>query len=412
MQDGYIFISYSREDTDEVFLIVEELKALGATCWIDRNGVESGSGVTSSLRKAIEDATVFLFMLSDRSANSEWAMDELEEAKEDKVKVIPVVLKDVKLKKTEASEGMKDFLFKNRRFDRIDYYEPYQKEKLFINLSTWLNLKEKTPKNSNTRIDNLQIQRLREELLSELSEIVSSDNIYKGFKEAFSKDLGCAIARKIKETVSDIKNLPKGDAQTITRSKVNDIIKNSISSLVAGYKDKTIEYVNDTINLEFKNAQEYVFEIAKELGLTKKLKVSLSVTHLIETEVKIDCSEIFENIDRLLSNENANIWLVTGAATIGLLGFSIVALIGYMAAKLYKMLTDNSSTEELDGDKLNEMYDMCCSKLEETSASITENIIASIDEQEEIKKTINFYIYNLITNYKTKLIESGILKRI
>lgn len=410
MQDDYIFISYSREDTDEVFLIVEELKALGATCWIDHTGVESGAGVTSSLRNAIEHAKVFLFMLSDKSVNSEWAMDELEEAKEDNVKVVPIVLKDVKLKKEDASEGMKDFLFKNRRFDRIDYYEPYQKDKLFINLRTWLNLKERSSENYKIHIDHLQIQRLREELLSKLSLIASSDSVYESFKEVFSKDLGCAIARKIKDTVSDIKNHPKEDVLVIARSNVNDIIKSSVSSLVAGYKDKTVEYVNSAICLGLRDVQEYVREIAKEIGLSKKIQVSLSVTHLVKTELEIDCSEIIEGIDRLLNNKNSNVWLGTGAMAIGILSFPVITLMGYMATKFYKMLTDNSCTEELDGDKLTDMYNMCCAKLEETSTSISKKIIASIDEKEEIRESINSYISNLIANYKTKLTEFGILE--
>ena len=58
---GRIFISYSRKDLDAVKPIKEELEANGFSCWMDMEGIESGSPeFTKTIVKAINADPAFL----------------------------------------------------------------------------------------------------------------------------------------------------------------------------------------------------------------------------------------------------------------------------------------------------------------------------------------------------------------
>lgn len=66
-----IFISNSRLDKDIVFPFAKRIEQeLNTTCWIDSEGIESGSQFEEVIANAIEESKVVLFMLSDSSINS------------------------------------------------------------------------------------------------------------------------------------------------------------------------------------------------------------------------------------------------------------------------------------------------------------------------------------------------------
>ena len=60
-----IFISYKRLDKDKVFPIVDQIrKETGIDCWIDLEGIESGDQFQNVIIDAIDNADIFVFMLS------------------------------------------------------------------------------------------------------------------------------------------------------------------------------------------------------------------------------------------------------------------------------------------------------------------------------------------------------------
>ncbi len=60
-----IFISYKRQDKDKVFPIVDQIrKETGIDCWIDLEGIESGDQFQNVIVDAIDNADIFIFMLS------------------------------------------------------------------------------------------------------------------------------------------------------------------------------------------------------------------------------------------------------------------------------------------------------------------------------------------------------------
>lgn len=130
-----LFISYAREDLDEVSSLIRDLQSAipGLTYWFDITGIESASDFEEKIITAISESKYVIFALSDYSMNSEWAKDEVTYAKNIGKKVIPVLLKGSALK-----EGW--FLFKFGRIDCIDSTSSVQMEKLTSDLLRWLNL--------------------------------------------------------------------------------------------------------------------------------------------------------------------------------------------------------------------------------------------------------------------------------
>ena len=125
------FISYSRRDFDEVSAIIAILKKNipELSIWFDVTGIESGDEFEDKIISAINNSSYVLFAVSDNSLDSPWTKDEVMYAKNTDKRVIPLMLKDGKLKDW--------FLFKFGRVDYIDTTDENHLEKLLRNLSEW-----------------------------------------------------------------------------------------------------------------------------------------------------------------------------------------------------------------------------------------------------------------------------------
>lgn len=126
-----IFISYSRKNLDLVKSIKETLeKEIGVRCWMDLNAIESGSPRFSQvLVDGINGCSVFLFMLSEQSQESEYALLELNYARDEAKHVILVNIDDCRLKGA--------FKLYYGLTDRISWSNQPQREKLFRDLKRW-----------------------------------------------------------------------------------------------------------------------------------------------------------------------------------------------------------------------------------------------------------------------------------
>ena len=126
-----VFISYSRKDADAVGAIKDEIeRTLGLKCWMDLEGIESGSReFTQDIIDAIDVSTAFLFFLSRNSQESEWALNEIDYAKSER--------KHVVLVRFNADPMTKKFRFAFGRTDIIDWRDSLQKEKLVRDLKNW-----------------------------------------------------------------------------------------------------------------------------------------------------------------------------------------------------------------------------------------------------------------------------------
>ena len=140
-----IFISYSRIDKNIVFPFVKRIEQeLNTTCWIDSEGIESGSQFEEVIVNAIEESNVVLFMLSDSSINSKWTKREVLYAEDERKRIVPVVVDKKGLRKW--------FKFHFGNVDHIDINDEGQCDKLLNNLASWIGVERTSKKNSSTKI--------------------------------------------------------------------------------------------------------------------------------------------------------------------------------------------------------------------------------------------------------------------
>lgn len=89
-----IFISYSRNDLDIAEKIVSVLAESKLDTWIDWKSIPKGEKFEHEIYQGIEGATVFLFLISPNSVQSEWCQKEISHALRNKKRIIPILIKD------------------------------------------------------------------------------------------------------------------------------------------------------------------------------------------------------------------------------------------------------------------------------------------------------------------------------
>jgi len=132
-----VFISYSRKDLSIVEKIKNEIEqSTGQECWMDLTGIESGSEMfVDAILEGIEDCKVFLFMLSENSQISEYAMKELKYAykksRKDPNKHVVII-------NINHCEINNRFDFEYGLTDIIDWHDTLQCSKLLRDLMKWI----------------------------------------------------------------------------------------------------------------------------------------------------------------------------------------------------------------------------------------------------------------------------------
>lgn len=138
-----IFISYSRIDKNTVFPFVKKIEQeLNTICWIDFEGIESGSQFEEVIVNAIDKSKVVLFMLSDSSINSMWTRREVLYAEDEGKKIVPIVIDGKGLRKW--------FKFHFGNVDYINIQDEEQCDKLLNNLASWIGVKRMSKKNNSS----------------------------------------------------------------------------------------------------------------------------------------------------------------------------------------------------------------------------------------------------------------------
>ena len=87
-----VFVSHSGKDDAVVAEIRRSLEGLGVEAWTDSQRLAGGDKLKPAIRKAIEEASHFLAILSLHAINSAWVFKEIKYALKLRKKVIPVLL--------------------------------------------------------------------------------------------------------------------------------------------------------------------------------------------------------------------------------------------------------------------------------------------------------------------------------
>ncbi len=94
-----IFISYSRQDSEQANLLTELLTSAGLSVWIDRSGIEAATSWSEEIVDALDSCKAFIVMLSPASVASHNVVKEVSLASEKRKKILPLDLEPVELPK-------------------------------------------------------------------------------------------------------------------------------------------------------------------------------------------------------------------------------------------------------------------------------------------------------------------------
>ena len=101
-KQGYVFVSYAREDMARVRELVRALEAGGIRCKFDEKVVSGGGPFPAELAEAIRGSSGVVVMLSPVSVNRPWVHREVGFAQDQNLPVFPVELAPVEIPDTLA----------------------------------------------------------------------------------------------------------------------------------------------------------------------------------------------------------------------------------------------------------------------------------------------------------------------
>jgi len=88
------FVSYSRADTDFVLRLCQDLRAAGASIWLDKLDIHPGEEWDEAIERGLSECGRMLVVLSPKSVASENVLDEIGYALARKKPIIPVLYQD------------------------------------------------------------------------------------------------------------------------------------------------------------------------------------------------------------------------------------------------------------------------------------------------------------------------------
>jgi len=88
------FVSYSRADTDFVLRLCQDLRAAGASIWLDQLDIHPGEEWDEAIERGLFECGRMLVVLSPKSVASQNVLDEIGYALSKKKQIIPVLYRD------------------------------------------------------------------------------------------------------------------------------------------------------------------------------------------------------------------------------------------------------------------------------------------------------------------------------
>src|ERR1041384_6900165 len=106
-----LFISYSRKNIESARKLTEALKGHGLDFWIDWEGIPPTVDWWKEIEQGIEQADIFLFLISPDSAKSRVCKQEIEAATKNGKRLIPLVVRNITDAETPAGLGHLNWIF-------------------------------------------------------------------------------------------------------------------------------------------------------------------------------------------------------------------------------------------------------------------------------------------------------------
>ena len=92
-----VFVSYSRKDFEEVQRVVERLRGVGVSVWMDEGGIEAATLWSEAIVEAINECKVLIIMVSSHSTDSPNVVKEVMLSSESGKAILPVYLEEAEI---------------------------------------------------------------------------------------------------------------------------------------------------------------------------------------------------------------------------------------------------------------------------------------------------------------------------
>jgi hypothetical protein len=114
-----LFISYSRKNIESARKLTEAFEGQDLDFWIDWQGIPPTVDWWEEIEKGIEEANIFLFLISPESCKSKVCKQEIEHAVKNGKRLIPLVVGDVTGEEAPPELSHLNWIF-IREFDDFD----------------------------------------------------------------------------------------------------------------------------------------------------------------------------------------------------------------------------------------------------------------------------------------------------
>lgn len=106
-----VFVSYSRKDITFAKRLTAELQKCELDFWIDWEGIPPTVDWWREIEKGIEEADVFVFLISPDSAKSKVCGQEIDVAVKNGKRIVPIVVRDIAWEETPKHLGHLNYIF-------------------------------------------------------------------------------------------------------------------------------------------------------------------------------------------------------------------------------------------------------------------------------------------------------------
>ena len=113
MSNPFIFLSYSRSDSDLATKITRDIQNCGGNIWMDQLHISGGDRWDKAIEDAMEKSSHVIVLLSPASIDSYNVMDEVSYALEEKKNLVPLLIENCKIP------------FRLRRLQYLDFVKDY-----------------------------------------------------------------------------------------------------------------------------------------------------------------------------------------------------------------------------------------------------------------------------------------------
>jgi hypothetical protein len=115
-----LFISYSRKDTEFAKQLSESFAAQEMDAWVDWQDIPPTVDWMKEIQKGIEEANIFVFIVSPDSIRSSVCAEEVAHAIKNGKRIAPVVAREVDMKEAPATLSHLNWIFFSRPQDKFE----------------------------------------------------------------------------------------------------------------------------------------------------------------------------------------------------------------------------------------------------------------------------------------------------